>query len=56
MEHYVSDEQFGFRSGRGTKEAILALRVILKRELDKKQNKIVAFIDLEKVFFMVNWK
>ena len=30
MEQFVSENQFGFRSGNGTREVILSLRLILE--------------------------
>lgn len=34
IEEYVKEDQFGFRSKRGTREAILALRIILERSVE----------------------
>ena len=56
MKQYVSEVQFGFRSGRGKREAIFNLRMFLGRELDKNYNTIVVFIDLENVFDILNWE
>lgn len=48
--------QFGFRSGRGTREAIFSLRQILERRLKIDKSMYLAFVDLEKAFEKVNWK
>jgi len=51
----LDEDQFGFRTGRGTREVMLTLRQILQRiEMDRKT--YVAFIDLEKAFDKVNWQ
>ena len=47
MEQYVNEDLFGFRLKILTREAIISLRMIMERGLDKNQNTIVAFIDLE---------
>jgi len=52
----IDDEQFGFKSGRGTREAILSLREILERRIMMDKSTYVAFVDLEKAFDKVNWK
>lgn len=52
----LSDDQFGFRTGRGTRDAILSLRVLLEKRLKKNLNTYIAFIDLEKAFDQVEWK
>ena len=46
----ISDMQFGFRSGRGTTDAIFIVRQIQERFLEKKRDLWVAFVDLEKAF------
>lgn len=51
----ICEDQFGFRSRRGTREATIAFRMTTERRLDKTQNTIVAFIDQEKGFDMINW-
>ena len=54
MDQQISEDRVDFRQRRGTREDSLALRMILKQRLDKNQNTIVAFNDLEKVIDMVN--
>jgi len=48
-------DQFGFRQGMGTREAILALRTIAERRLNTNSNTYIGFIDLEKAIDTVNW-
>jgi hypothetical protein len=33
MEEFLHEDQFGFRRSKGTKEAILALRLIIEKRL-----------------------
>ncbi|KAL1447191.1 hypothetical protein WDU94_013942 [Cyamophila willieti] len=57
IEATLTDDQFGFRKGRGTRDAMLALRLILEKQLKKKnRDTYIAFIDLEKAFDKVEWK
>ncbi|XP_023228879.1 uncharacterized protein LOC111629233 [Centruroides sculpturatus] len=46
-ETFLCEEQFGFRKGKGTRDAIGLLRTICERN--------ICFIDMEKAFDMVNW-
>ncbi|KAI5644882.1 reverse transcriptase (RNA-dependent DNA polymerase) domain-containing protein [Phthorimaea operculella] len=55
-EEYIGPDQYGFRQSKGTREAILALRIIIDRRLDLSLNTHIAFIDLEKAFDKVDWK
>ncbi|KAL1446687.1 hypothetical protein WDU94_006588 [Cyamophila willieti] len=55
IEVTLSDDQFGFRKGRGTRDAILSLRMLLEKRLKKNLNTYIAFIDLEKAFDQVEW-
>lgn len=56
IEDNLSDDQYGFRRNKGTREAILALRLVLDRRMDLGLDTHVAFIDLEKAFDKVDWK
>jgi hypothetical protein len=56
MEAMLTEDQFGFRKGRGTREAILGLRLIIEKRLRKDHDTFIAFIDLEKAFDKVDWK
>jgi len=40
------EDPFGFRQGIGTREAILALRVLTETKLNVNRNKFIIFIDL----------
>ncbi|KAI5637037.1 reverse transcriptase (RNA-dependent DNA polymerase) domain-containing protein [Phthorimaea operculella] len=54
-ESYIGADQYGFREGKGTREVILALRLIVDRRLGLGLETHIAFIDLEKAF-KVNWR
>ncbi|KAI5755057.1 hypothetical protein M8J77_013699 [Diaphorina citri] len=56
IEQKIDEDQFGFRSGRGTREAILALRHIIERRVEVDKETYIAFIDLEKAFDKVDWR
>jgi len=47
--------QFGFRKKMGTREAILALRIIIQKRIRKNMQIFIAFVDIEKAFDNVNW-
>ena len=51
---YVQDE-FGFRIGKGTRDAIGMLRIISERTLEIDEELRVCFIDWQKAFDRVNW-
>ena len=55
-ENYLSEDQFGFRKNKGTREAILALRLITAKRTSAGKKTAIAFIDLEKAFDNVNWR
>jgi hypothetical protein len=55
IEEVLDEDQFGFRQRIGTKEAILALRVLTERRLNVNRNTFIIFINLEKAFDIVNW-
>ena len=46
----ISDTQFGFCKGLGTREALFALNVLSQRCLDINQDLQVCFIDYNKAF------
>jgi len=46
----MEDDQFGFRNGRGTRDAIGALRVLMERSLEHNQEIYTCFMDYEKAF------
>ena len=52
---YISETQFGFRKGVGTRDAIGSLRMLLERSLDHNNDVFICFVDFEKAFDRVNW-
>ena len=56
IDENLDEDQFGFRSKKGTREAILALRQVLERRIDLGKDTYVAFVDLEKAFDKVDWE
>jgi len=53
---FLSDDQFGFRKGTGTRDAISTLRVLTERSLEVDRDVYVSFIDYEKAFNRVDLK
>jgi len=57
VEERLDNDQFGFRMGKGTRKAILALGQLLERRIDVNRATFIAFVDLEKAFDKeVDWK
>lgn len=56
VQTLFSEDQFGFRRGRGTSEAILALRLVLDKTLQEGKDTYIALIDLEMAFDKVEWR
>ena len=54
-DEYIGKDQFGFRSGCGTREAIGCMRMIQERVLDVDEEMFSCFIDFEKAFDRVQW-
>ena len=54
-ESYLGKDQFGFRKGRGIRDAISALRVLYERNLEYNNKVYVCYIDYEKAFDYVDW-
>jgi hypothetical protein len=52
----LTEDQFGFRRGKDTREAILALRQVIEKENRKRKITYIAFVNLEKAFDNVDWK
>ncbi len=46
----VSEEQYGFRPGRGTTDAAFVVRQLQEKYLEKRKELFMVFIDLEKAF------
>ena len=49
-EEYISETQFGFRNGMGTRDALFCLQVLVQRCMDMGKDVYIAFIDYEKAF------
>jgi len=56
IEGTLTEDQFGFRKNRGTREAILCLRLIMEKMFRINKPIYIAFLDLEKAFDNVRWK
>ena len=54
--HEIGDDQFGFRKGMGTRDAIGSLRVITERSCEIGKDVYICFVDYEKAFDRVDWK
>ena len=55
IEDVHGEDQFGFRRGKGTRDAIWMLRIISERTLEIDEELSVCFIDWQKAFDRVNW-
>ena len=53
--HFVGEDQFGFRKGRGTRDAIAVLRTLGERSLQHDKDVYVCYVDYEKAFDRVQW-
>jgi hypothetical protein len=56
VEENVSENQFSFRKNRGTREAILCLRIVIEKSIRVNTTLYLAFVDLEKAFENVELK
>ena len=54
-EDVLGEDQFGFRRGKGTRDAIGMMRIIAERTLEIGEELCVCFIDWQKAFDRVNW-
>ena len=54
-EPYLRRDQYGFRRGCGTRDAIAAMRVLCDRSLEHNNKVYVCYVDYEKAFDRVNW-
>ena len=52
-ETTIGDEQFGFMPGRGTTDAIFAVRQLMEKHREKQKGLHMVFIDLEKAYAIV---
>lgn len=48
-------DRFGFKKNMGTREAILALRIIIQKRIKKDKQTFITFVDIKKAFDNVNW-
>ena len=55
IDEQLEDDQFGFRRNRGTREAILSLKLIIEERMRVGKSTCIAFVDLEKAFDNVEW-
>ena len=55
IEEVMGEDQFGFRKGRGTRDAIGMMRILSERILAANEEVCVSFIDWQKAFDRVNW-
>src|SRR6476619_3122046 len=53
---FIGRNQFGFRKGCGTRDAIRVMRMICERRLEFGNNVYICFVDFEKAFDRVNWE
>ena len=54
-KEFIGRNQFGFRKGCGTRDAIGVMRVLCERSLEFGNDIYICFIDFEKAFDRVNW-
>ena len=52
----IGRNQFGFRKGCGTRDAIGVMRMVCERSLEFGNNVYICFVDFEKAFDRVNWE
>jgi len=52
---YIGKNQFGFRKGYGTRDAIGIMRMLSERSLELDKDVYICFVDFEKAFDRVNW-
>ena len=46
----ISEEQFGFRKGIGTRDAVFVIRMLGERSLEMQKDLYAIFVDYEKAF------
>src|SRR5580698_431469 len=54
-KHFIGQNQFGFRKGCGTREAIGVMRLLCERSIEHNNDVYICFVDFEKAFDRVNW-
>jgi hypothetical protein len=55
IEDVLGEDQFGFRRGKGTRDAIGMLRIMLEQTLDIDEELCACCLDWQKAFDHVNW-
>ena len=55
IEDVLGEDQFGFRRGKGTRDAIGMMRIIAEQTLEIDEELRVCYIDWQKAFDHVNW-
>src|SRR6476619_3790978 len=53
---FIGRNQFGFRKGCGTRDAIGVMRMVCERSLEFGNNVYICFVDFENAFDRVNWE
>jgi len=54
--NHIGKDQFGFRKGKGIRDAIATLRVLGERRLQRGKDLCILFVDYEKAFDRVDWR
>ena len=54
-QFFIGEDQYGFRRGCGTREAIAGLRMICDRSMEHGEEVFICYVDYEKAFDRVNW-
>ena len=55
IDDVFGEDQFGFRRGKGTRDAVGIMRIKAERTLEIDGEMCICFIDWEKAFYHVNW-
>ena len=55
IEDVLGEDQFGFRRGKGTRDAIGMMKITAERTLEIDEELCICFIDWQKAFDHVNW-
>ena len=55
IEYVRGEDQFGFRRGKGARDAIGMMKIIAERTLELDEELCVCYIDWQKAFVLVNW-
>ena len=55
VDLFLGRDQYGFRKGLGTRDAIATMRVLYERSLEYNKKVYVCFVDYEKAFDRVDW-